>query len=246
MSVTASVVDGVIAKNGISASSASSNISKAVTAAEKESGGSLDKDAFLQLLVTQMQYQDPLEPTDNTEYISQLATFSSLEEMQNMSSTMDMQRASSLVGQYVYIEDKSSTGNTTMVEGTVDYVTYSGSTAYLSVNGSLYELDNLQTVADADYTLGVKLADTIVNYINKLPAVGSLLDSNYDQVGELVSAYSGMTTYQKGFLSNDETSVYNAYAEWYVAKTEAMKESETNGESNNSSEDSSNNGVEKA
>ena len=30
----------------------------------------LDKDAFLQLLVTQMQYQDPLAPTDNTEYMS--------------------------------------------------------------------------------------------------------------------------------------------------------------------------------
>ena len=41
----------------------------------KASNSSLDKDAFLQLLVAQMKYQDPLEPTSNTEYISQLATF---------------------------------------------------------------------------------------------------------------------------------------------------------------------------
>ncbi len=44
----------------------------------------LDKDAFLSLLVAQMQNQDPLEPMDNTEYISQLAQFSSLEQMNNM------------------------------------------------------------------------------------------------------------------------------------------------------------------
>ena len=43
---------------------------------------------YIELLVAQMQYQDPLEPTDNTEYISQLATFSSLEEMQNISVNM--------------------------------------------------------------------------------------------------------------------------------------------------------------
>jgi flagellar basal-body rod modification protein FlgD len=45
---------------------------------------SLDKDAFLQLLVTQMQYQDPLDPQDNSEYVAQLAQFSSLEQMTNV------------------------------------------------------------------------------------------------------------------------------------------------------------------
>ena len=44
----------------------------------------LDKDAFLQLLVTQMQYQDPLDPQDNSEYVAQLAQFSSLEQMTNV------------------------------------------------------------------------------------------------------------------------------------------------------------------
>ena len=45
---------------------------------------SLDKDAFLQLLVTQMQYQDPLDPQDNSEYVAQLAQFSALEQMTNV------------------------------------------------------------------------------------------------------------------------------------------------------------------
>lgn len=51
-------------------------------------GNSLDKDAFLRLLVTQMQYQDPLDPQDNSEFIAQLAQFSTLEQMTNVSSGM--------------------------------------------------------------------------------------------------------------------------------------------------------------
>jgi flagellar basal-body rod modification protein FlgD len=45
---------------------------------------SLGKDAFLQLLVTQMKYQDPLDPQDNGEYLAQLAQFSALEQMTNV------------------------------------------------------------------------------------------------------------------------------------------------------------------
>ena len=45
----------------------------------------MDKESFLQLLVAQMKYQDPLEPTSNTEYISQYAQFSQVESLQSMS-----------------------------------------------------------------------------------------------------------------------------------------------------------------
>ena len=49
----------------------------------------MDKDAFLKLLVTQLQNQDPLEPTDNTEFVAQLAQFSSLEGINNLNTSMD-------------------------------------------------------------------------------------------------------------------------------------------------------------
>lgn len=49
----------------------------------------MDKDAFLKLLVTQLRYQDPLNPRDNGEFLAQLAQFSSLEQMQNMNEGLD-------------------------------------------------------------------------------------------------------------------------------------------------------------
>ncbi|UPW84139.1 flagellar hook assembly protein FlgD [Lysinibacillus sp. Ag94] len=55
----------------------------------KQTGNSeLGKDAFLQLLITQLQHQDPTNPMDDREFISQMAQFSSLEQMQNMTKAM--------------------------------------------------------------------------------------------------------------------------------------------------------------
>ena len=51
----------------------------------------LDRDAFLNLLVTQMQNQDPLDPTDDKEFVAQMAQFSSLEQMQNLNDTFEQE-----------------------------------------------------------------------------------------------------------------------------------------------------------
>lgn len=48
----------------------------------------LDKEAFLQLLVTQLKNQDPLSPMDNTAFVAQLAQFSSLEQLSNMNTSL--------------------------------------------------------------------------------------------------------------------------------------------------------------
>ena len=48
----------------------------------------LSRDAFLSLLVTQLQHQDPTEPMDNSQFIAQLAQFSSLEQLQQVNTTL--------------------------------------------------------------------------------------------------------------------------------------------------------------
>ena len=55
---------------------------------EKKQTDALGKDAFLNLLVTQLKNQDPLNPMDDRDFIAQMAQFSSLEQMQNLNTTL--------------------------------------------------------------------------------------------------------------------------------------------------------------
>lgn len=118
---------------------------------QKKDNSSLDKDAFLQLLVTQMQYQDPLQPTSNTEYMSQLAQFSSVEELQNISNTISSGQMLSLTGQYVIMNVPDSAGNISQVSGLVDYVTVSDGKTYFHINDNYYLSDYLDSVVSLDY-----------------------------------------------------------------------------------------------
>ena len=118
---------------------------------DSSSSSSLDKDAFLKLLVTQMQYQDPLEPTSNTEYMSQLAQFSSVEELQNLSATFSANQAMNLTGQYVILNVPDSTGETKQISGLVDYVTVTDGKAYFHIGDEYYSSDYLDSVVSLDY-----------------------------------------------------------------------------------------------
>ena len=186
---------------------------------QKKSNSTVDKDQFLQLLVAQMKYQDPLEPTSNTEYISQYATFSELEQMQNMSASLELARASSLVGQTVLMEVADSQGRTTQVQGNVDYVRYENGKAYLSINGELYSMDDLNTVADPVYLEGYKKAAEFLNAYHKLPALAVLTISDREAVEKVNEMYKNMSDYDKKFITDD----YVTGLEKYVAKMEELK-----------------------
>lgn len=211
-----------------------SNSAASLAEAKKkaQSSNTLDKDAFLQLLVAQMKYQDPLEPTSNTEYISQYATFSELEQMQNMSASMDLFRASSLVGETVLLNVKDSQGRTTTVQGNVDFVVYENNKAYLSVNGDLYSMDDLDTVADPTYLEAYKMGADFLNILNKLPELGVLTVADREKVEKLSEMYESMNDYQKSFLSDEQVDKMKKYAakmKDLVAIAEADKENGEDG-----------------
>jgi len=111
------------------------------TPTKTDSTGTLGKDAFLQLLVTQMKNQNPLDPQDNTQFVAQLAQFSSLESMQNLTTTVDSiatsykssqaLQASSLVGRSVIIDASSTTVDT--AKGMTGSIVVPGSSSMTSV-----------------------------------------------------------------------------------------------------------------
>jgi len=88
---------------------------------ENTSGLTADMDTFLQLLVAQMQYQDPLEPKTDTDFVAQLAQLTSLEQLQQVNQSLATSQAYGLVGKHIYAEVLNSlTGVTEVFVGQVE------------------------------------------------------------------------------------------------------------------------------
>lgn len=111
----------------------------------------MGKDQFLQILVAEMQYQDPLEPTTNTEWVSQMATFSQIEELQNMSDSIQKGQAQNLVGKIVIMATTDNTGETKYFSGKVESYENREDGTYLSIGGYLYKIEDLYSVVDEEY-----------------------------------------------------------------------------------------------
>ncbi len=106
----------------------------------------LDQNAFMKLLVTQLEHQDPLEPVQNEDFIAQLATFSSLEELESLNENIiamialnqsnallsQLTQGSALIGRTVSWTDLE-TGE--LHSGTVDSVKILDGLAVLNIGG---------------------------------------------------------------------------------------------------------------
>lgn len=110
----------------------------------------LGKDDFLRLLVTQLQYQDPLQPKEDTEFIAQMAQFTSLEQMQNLTKTMMFQQATAMIDKDVKAEITGSKG-TELVYGKVTSVRENSGEMYLTLSdGNMVKASDIKTVLGSD------------------------------------------------------------------------------------------------
>ncbi len=116
-------------------------------AGERTYKSELDKDDFLKILLTQLTHQDPTKPMEDKEFIAQMAQFSSLEQMTNMTKEFGKMQnmvaanhAVSLIGKNVNIVDGGE-----LISGVVEEV--SGyEYPQLLVNGKYYDLDKIEKI----------------------------------------------------------------------------------------------------
>lgn len=110
----------------------------------------LDRDAFLKLLITELRYQDPMQPMQDKEFISQLAQFSSLEQMQRMNQGFDYfgksamaNQAFAMTGKWVDYAD-AATG--TIATGKVSGVSFRDGSPMLRIGSRDVPLDYIMSV----------------------------------------------------------------------------------------------------
>ena len=204
MALLAPLVDGKFDTENASSASLQS-------AKEAKNGSGVDSEAFLTLLVAEMKNQDPLEPTSNTEWVSQYATFTQVSEIQAIGDAMNGVQAQGLVGKNVIMKVTDSTGNTDYVSGMVDRVGYEEGKAQLYIDGSPYSIDDLDTVISEEYMAATEKADDVAMRLKNLPGVNQITEDQVAEIVELGQIINNMTDYEKGFLPEGAVDSVNEY-----------------------------------
>jgi flagellar basal-body rod modification protein FlgD len=177
----------------------------------------LGKDDFLKILMTQLQNQDPMNPMQDKDFVAQMATFSSLEQMTNMTKSIEqlvsMEKQNNIIAynsfvgkQITYhkvVESEDPSGNPTITEGNgkVSSIQFNGdSITFILEDGTELEPGNIsqvnETTADNHVLQSSMLIGKIVSYLNdKNEEIKTSVES--------VSFKNGKTMFQLG----DGTSI---------------------------------------
>jgi len=111
--------------------------------------GQLGEQSFLQLLVAQLQNQDPLQPMDNTQYITQLAQFQSLQTLQSLQTTLESSMGTQVLSDAMGLIGRDVTGTAadgSTVSGTVKGVTLNNGDAQLDLGTTTIDLANVTKI----------------------------------------------------------------------------------------------------
>ena len=122
-----------------------------------QTGAAPDKEMFLKLLVTQLRYQDPLNPTDSSQFLAQSAQFTSLEKMQDVAD-----RTGALLGAQMAFGASGLVGRTityqiadgTTSNGIVNGVSFGPEGPVLDVNGEQVPIGSVVSVTDGTIPAG--------------------------------------------------------------------------------------------
>lgn len=164
---------------------------QAKQASAKDSGSSINSKDFLFLLTQQLQYQDPMNPMDNSQMLAQEAQFATLEQMEALTSSFSqfssMYQANSLLGQNVEVtvDGKEKSGK-------VDYVDYSDTSgASISIGGKMYPLSAVTKVYPEDTT--VQESDT-----NFFKTAAASIANNLTSITNAIFGYEEGTNPEEG------------------------------------------------
>ncbi|MDE7272352.1 MAG: hypothetical protein K2N95_04705 [Lachnospiraceae bacterium] len=175
----------------------------------------VDSDMFLTLLVAEMQNQDPLEPTSNTEWVSQYATFTQVQKMSEMAESIDVLRANELIGKEVIMKTTStSTGEVTYTQGIVDFVEIENGKPLLVIDDKKYSISDLDTVVSDEYSKAYEKYSTFKAMIDSLPDV-AYADRTYQNVIQgAFDYYNTMDDYQKNYMAIYGSDQMEKFTNW--------------------------------
>ncbi len=163
--------------------------------------GELGKDEFLSLLVTQLQYQDPLNPQEDKEFIAQMAQFSALEQMQNLNSSYTATQAFALIGKTISANLKGDDlSSVKLIQGEVSSVKMQDGKAFVVVNNQDVPVEDVMEINDG------------YNQINdsNLSEYTGLI--GYDCSGYVYDSESGEIIKVNGVVKEINKGAYENYA----------------------------------
>ncbi len=132
------------------------------TSSTKENNDSLGINDFFKLLAAQLQNQSMYDNVDNTQFITQMAQFTTLSQINELNSTMKSNMAVSLIGRMVSVAAKDSSGVEFLKVGMVEQVSYSDGTPYLFIGGGFYQLPDILDIGEM-----ATLEDSTASVVNE-------------------------------------------------------------------------------
>ncbi len=221
MALIQEIKDGVAITDKVAKAQGSTTTGKGA-----EKTASENKDLFLKLLVAEMQYQDPMEPTSNTEYVKEMSTLSQVEALENMEKSITNTSVQSYVGKYVEITDEDGT----VVDGIVDYVTDVDGEKMLSIDGKQYKASLVSSVYDSTYAENNYTLQTFNELYSKLPALDRVTASDEKDIVKVVDLYNSMSDDLRSSIQQEKrdnlTALYNRVEQIIEAQRKAAEEAE--------------------